>query len=81
MDLLGGHYLHMHSLDLPKPVVVRARQVDMTNRVASAIHHSIETKDQLWLMVPLTEEQAREIVEVSIYSQFQTKYLKVTDKP
>lgn len=49
-----------------KPVFVNSRTIDPDNRVACAMHTSLNAKEPLWLMIPLDEEVARDIHEIII---------------
>jgi len=50
-----------------KPSLVRCRIVDEESRVACAMHHTLTNNDgPLWLMIPIDEEVAKELVEVII---------------
>lgn len=52
-----------------KPTLVRAQQIDRSSRVHAAMHHTLNTPEPLWLMIPIDEEQARELEGVTLEMQ------------
>ena len=49
-----------------KPTLVRARTIDRVQRVACAMHHTLDTDEGLWIMVPIDDEQAVELEGVTL---------------
>jgi hypothetical protein len=63
-----------------KPVIVHSRPIDYANRVACALHHTLDDDGPLWLMIPIDEELAQEILEVILVSHSKERYITVPDK-